>query len=183
MEVDESVIAKRKYNRGRRFPARWVFGGIERETRRYSAFMEVVPNRGWRTLYEVCQRYIQPGTTVCSDGWRAYNFFHLMGCSHRVVIHEENFVDPLDRSTHTQNVENNWKNLKMWLRTHGSNLKIVDSIEEFIFRKQHRESVFTAIIQAIAAHSSGEQPPEDPIYEPDSQTDPEDVTDSEDNEG
>ena len=34
VEIDESKFGKRKYHRGRRVDGVWVFGGIERESRR-----------------------------------------------------------------------------------------------------------------------------------------------------
>lgn len=42
VEIDESQFSKPKNNVGRRVPARWVFGGVERETRRcFAVFVEV----------------------------------------------------------------------------------------------------------------------------------------------
>lgn len=49
----------------------WVFGGVPRGTR--NVFLELVPNRKQATLMEVIHRRIHPGTTIMSDGWRAYN--------------------------------------------------------------------------------------------------------------
>ena len=49
VEIDETLIARRKYNRGRLVEQQWLFGGIERETGRF--FLELVPDRSlqpWR---------------------------------------------------------------------------------------------------------------------------------------
>lgn len=69
VEVDESVITKRKYNRGRLVPQVWIFGGIERRTTgRQRRFIEFVENRKETTLLASIHRNILPGATIISDG-------------------------------------------------------------------------------------------------------------------
>lgn len=41
VEIDESKIGKRKYNRGRRVEGQWVFGGVERESSKYNIIIYV----------------------------------------------------------------------------------------------------------------------------------------------
>ena len=69
VEIDESKFGRRKYNRGRVVDGHWVFGGVERGTRK--AFMVEVADRSKNTLLPIIQQYIRPGTTIMSDEWRA----------------------------------------------------------------------------------------------------------------
>ena len=108
VEIDESVVSKRKYNRGRLVRERWVFGGIERGT--HKCFMVEVPDRSLQTLEPLIQQFILPGSYIMSDGWASYaQIDQIQGgiYTHDVIVHERNFVDPNDTNIHTQNVENN----------------------------------------------------------------------------
>lgn len=71
VEVDEAKFGRRKYNRGRAVEGDWVFGGVQRGTK--AIFLEVVPDRTQETLMEIIHRRILQGTTIITDGWRAYN--------------------------------------------------------------------------------------------------------------
>lgn len=60
-----------KYNRGKRRDGVWVFGGVEQGTGR--CFMVPVKNRKASTLIPIIRHFIEPGTIIRSDCWRAYN--------------------------------------------------------------------------------------------------------------
>ena len=51
IEIDESKFGKRKYHRGKRVDGVWVFGGIERESKR--CFFEIVSDRSAETLIPI----------------------------------------------------------------------------------------------------------------------------------
>lgn len=153
VEIDESLITRRKYNRGRVVSKRWVFGAIERrEDGQYRSFVEFVENRREDTLLEIIRRRIAPGTTIISDGWAAYRNLGQYNYCHQVINHSENFVDPANRSIHTQNIENNWKNIKRWLRNKGTNLGSAfhEYLLEYLYKKRYAEDVFVALINHIA---------------------------------
>ncbi|GFQ64168.1 DDE_Tnp_IS1595 domain-containing protein [Trichonephila clavata] len=65
VEVDESKIGKRKYNRGHFVEGQWVFGGVERETGR--CFLVAVHDRTAETLLGLIESWIEPGKTFISD--------------------------------------------------------------------------------------------------------------------
>jgi transposase-like protein len=76
VEVDETVLVRRKYNRGR-LPVDnksgkqlWVFGGIERGTS--NCFIVPVEKRDKETLLSLIEQHVLPGSTVVSDMWRGY---------------------------------------------------------------------------------------------------------------
>ncbi|CAG9857125.1 unnamed protein product [Phyllotreta striolata] len=117
VEIDESYFFKRKYNRGAVRPGLWVFGEIERGSKR--CFLVEVPDRTQETLSALIVQKILPGNTIISDGWQAYNNIGRLGngvYDHRVIIHEDNFVDPNDPDVHTQNIENTWMRAKRKLK-------------------------------------------------------------------
>ncbi|XP_067133991.1 uncharacterized protein [Centruroides vittatus] len=113
VEIDETVICKRKYEKGRKLKStKWVVGGICREDK--SCFVCQVNDRSENTLNWIISKFINSGTTVLTDEWKGYyNIDKLEGIeiSHRTVNHSENFVDP-KTGVHTQNIERLWGYLK-----------------------------------------------------------------------
>jgi transposase-like protein len=153
VEIDESLVTRRKYNRGRLTTQRWVFGGIQRRTSdTYNAFIEFVADRKEATLLGVLQRKVRLGTTIISDGWAAYHSLSCHGYSHHVINHSQNFVDPNNPFIHTQTIENHWKHLKAWLKSRGSNLgtKMEEYLVEYLYKKRYPQ-VFEAMIAHIAS--------------------------------
>ena len=49
----------------------WVFGGIERESRR--RFLVPVPDRSEKTLLALIVKWIEKDIIIISDCWKAYN--------------------------------------------------------------------------------------------------------------
>ena len=66
VEVDECLLVKNKYHRGRILSGqRWIFGDIVTNTT--DCFIEFVNNRSRKTLIEVIKRRIMPGSIIISD--------------------------------------------------------------------------------------------------------------------
>jgi transposase-like protein len=74
-----------------------VFGGAERESGR--TFFVPVQDRTVDTLTNVIRDWIEPGTTVISDCWAAYQDIGSHGYTHRTVNHSNSFVNPDTRIT------------------------------------------------------------------------------------
>nr|XP_042902419.1 uncharacterized protein LOC122270154 [Parasteatoda tepidariorum] len=108
-EIDESKFGKRKYNRGKRVDGKWVFGGVERESRR--CFFEVAPDRTKKTLLSIIEQNILPGTTIMSDCWKSYDCLAGSGFVHLSVNHSETFRDP-ETGAHTNKMEGLWAVIK-----------------------------------------------------------------------
>ena len=152
VEIDESLFSRRKNHQGRQLPQKWVFGGIDRQTR--DCFLYTVPDRSGPTLLPIIQGAFRAGTTIMSDMWAAYGGINAMGFAHLQVNHTYNFVDPVT-GAHTQNVENNWKNAKTRnKRQHGTHRQMIESyLCEYMWRQRHRNNdLFARIIQDIATH-------------------------------
>lgn len=138
VEIDETCISKRKYNRGRMIIAQqWFFGGVERGTE--NCFIVPVNQRNAQTLLPILQQYVLPGTTIVSDFWRAYiNISNLPeNYTHLCVNHQLHFVDP-DSGAHTQTIEGTWMHFK---RRHKEEMGTSRShfasyVDQFIWRKK-----------------------------------------------
>ena len=76
-----------------------------------------------------------------SDGWPAYQQISELGggglYSHDVIVHQQNFVSPVDPEVHTQNIEAMWKHAKKRLRNQSgtSEALFLTYIKEFMWRR------------------------------------------------
>ncbi|CAI9724867.1 Hypothetical predicted protein [Octopus vulgaris] len=123
VEVDETVLVRRKYQRGRIVKTVWLFGGLERLTKK--AF--VVPlstecdegdKRDVKTLIQLITRYIRQGSIIYSDCRRTYSNLDNLGYTHYQINHS----DPLNTSNDTHNIEQLWKSLKKCIIRPGMRL-------------------------------------------------------------
>ena len=54
VEIDESNFGKKKYHRGKRLDGVWVFGGIERQSKK--CFFQIVEDRSAQTLIPIIKK-------------------------------------------------------------------------------------------------------------------------------
>jgi hypothetical protein len=112
VEIDESKIGRRKYNRVHPIQGQWMYGGVERGSGR--TFLVAVPDRTADTLTAIIREWIEPGTKVISDYWGAYRDLESLGYTHRTVNHSLYFVDP-DTGHHTNTIESMSHHFKVFL--------------------------------------------------------------------
>lgn len=117
VEIDEAKMGKRKYNKGRVIEGQWIFGGIERTTKRL--FIEPVPNQSADTLLTIIKKWIKPGTTIISDCWKSYNCLSNEHYIHLTVNHKMNFIDP-ESGAYTQNIERCWRETRANISRYGT---------------------------------------------------------------
>lgn len=121
IEIDESHLYTRKYNKGRLLKNEkssvWIFGGIDRDTK--ESFIVRVQQRNAETLIPLIKNFVLPGSKICSDGWKAYNSLTSEGYIHGVVNHSIEFINSEDKTVNTQTVERQWKSLKNSVKREG----------------------------------------------------------------
>lgn len=139
VQIDESVVAKRKYNVGRMVPPRWVFGLYDVEAG--VGYVELVPDRSAATLLPIIANVVAPGSIIHSDSWRAYANVARLGFQHGMVNHHIQFVNPVT-GVHTNNVERYWGSVKKKIkRVCGSNEPLLPSyLDEFMWRERYGET-------------------------------------------
>ena len=113
VQIDESLIFRRKSNRGRIGRQQWVFGAYDQRQKR--GFCRHVLVRDAATLLPLVQQWVVPGAEVHSDQWRAYGGLTAFGFTHRTVNHSQNFVDPVTGAC-TNNVEAYWGRIKKGIK-------------------------------------------------------------------
>lgn len=132
----------------------WVFGVISTEYNPCRGYFQVVPRRDRATLTQILQRVLLPRSEVHSDDWTAYRNLplHVPNVSlHRVVVHQNHFVDPLT-GIHTQEVESAWSQLKYHIKRERGirQLDVQDFLNEEMWRQwRGLNSVFTNLILII----------------------------------
>ena len=117
VEIDECLLHRRKYNRGRGKETGWVLGGIERprnENEKPGMFLERCEDRKEETLIPIIKKWVLPGTIIVTDYFKSYNTLRDHGYFHATVNHSKNFVNPSD-GAHTQRIEGMWH----WVRVHA----------------------------------------------------------------
>eukprot|EP00795_Rhopilema_esculentum_P011098 gene11098-19962_t len=119
--------------------------------------IKLVGRRDADTLMQLIQHFIRPGPTIYSDGWAAYSGLGALGFNHRVVIHADNFVDPIT-GVHTNGVEAYWSRAKHKLEAvYGSLDHMKPSyLDEFMWHKRYghdRSEVWRNIRLHIAEHN------------------------------
>ncbi|GFQ97568.1 putative transposase-like protein [Trichonephila clavata] len=120
VEIDESLFGKMKYGRRKSVKGSWVFGGIQRESRK--SFFRVVANRTKKELLGVIREWILPGSTIISDCWRSYNCLSDEGYIHLRVNHSLTFKDP-ETGAHTNSIEGTWSAIKRGLKNHTAHVE------------------------------------------------------------
>lgn len=144
VQIDESKFGKRKYHRGHRVEGQWVFGGIEDGTRK--SFMVAVDKRDEETLLPVIKKWIQPGTLIISDCWKAYINLEKHGYKHSTVNHSKEFVNEVGE--HTNRIEGHWRQAKAKLPSFGVKKCLFSShLAEFMWRYMHKgEDLFSCFL-------------------------------------
>jgi hypothetical protein len=164
VEINESKFVKRKYNRGQRVDGCWVFGGIERDSKK--CFFEIVEDRSRNTLLPIIQKYIKPGSLIISDCWKAYDCLASCGYEHQTVNHSVEFVDSTT-GAYTQTIESTWHQLKLSLPRSGTQKSLYDGyFMEFVVRKKYLKSAPDPFLKFLELISRVYRPPNLPRRAP-----------------
>ena len=151
VQVDESVVTKRKFQRGRVVPEQWVVGIYDTLLRR--GVVEFVEYLNGDTLIPLIRKHVAPGTHVFTDGWAAYNGSSRAGYIHSTVNHLQNFVDP-ETGTCVNAVEAYWSRMKTWMRRHGimASQLIRSHVTEFMWRDVYANGTIQETFKNFISH-------------------------------
>ncbi|KAG0804913.1 hypothetical protein G6F42_019266 [Rhizopus arrhizus] len=210
VQIDESKFGKRKYHRGHRVEGVWVLGMVEAialgtnrvvtisqangvtETRlvpQFKAgrrFLCTVPNRNARTLIPIIRKYVVPGTTIRTDGWRAYSGLHprerynartgalqvaMMDSEqhiyrHQVVNHSLGFAteDQVHQNNtrgmiNTNIIEGLWADVKREMQArHRTKLECPYRLMEYLWRYENRNQIWRALVRGLGEVSFPDMP-------------------------
>ena len=102
VKVDESLIGRRKYNRGRMVKGKWNLGGIVRGSK--ECFLVECNNnpRDHHVLISIIKQHVRPRTLIITDGWKGYLPITKHGYLHEDVNQSQNFVSPSTRAHTTR---------------------------------------------------------------------------------
>lgn len=141
VEVDETVIVHREYERGRALSQIWLLGGVERLTKKKFVIPLAGPigkqrdNQG--TLLPLVKRFVHAGSVVMTGQWGAYQKLKDHGYTHHVV---DDSVDPEKPEIHIQNIELLWRDLKEWVKRKGITRKyLYQHLARHLFIKAFKE--------------------------------------------
>ena len=152
VEIDETKLGKRKYNRGHPVEGVWIVGGVERTSER-RVFMVPVENRTSHTLSDIIANYVKPGSIILTDMWKGYSCIQtdFDEFEHKTVNHSKNFKDP-QTGVHTNTIEGTWNGLKMNIKSRN---RVKGNIEfhlfEFIWRRQNKDNLWDAFLLALSS--------------------------------
>ena len=146
VEIDETKIAKRKNNKGKRVEGAWIIGGIERsilknkiKNENKKLFLVPIKKRNIDGIDKIIEKYVKKGTTIYTDSWKGYNNLRNIGYKHKTVNHKKYFKDPITK-VHTNTIEGTWNGLKQSIIPRNRNKKdIILHLKEFQWRRKNRE--------------------------------------------
>lgn len=126
VQIDETLIGKRKYNVGRQPGGEqfWVLGMIDEDDQLRVFHIE---NKSASVMIPLIVANVDPQSEVWTDQHRTYMALDNMGWDHSTVNHSVQFKAP--DGTHTNKIESAWRGLKRWFNPGGIPH---ESIEEHI---------------------------------------------------
>ena len=99
-----------------------------------------------------------PGTTLHTDGWRAYRRLPTIGYHHRWLDHTKHYVDLNDPTLHTNGIEGLWGTFKRWLPQQGR-YNLEEYMWLYVWEQNKRlsgEDQFTALVKLVLENNSSE---------------------------
>ena len=149
VEVDETKLGKRKYNKGHKVDGVWVLAGIE-HTEKSRIFLVPIEKRDGNTLITAILEHVSEGSILVTDSWKGYAQVNdELNFEYYTVNHSQTFKDPVTGAC-TNKVEglNNGLKLKIAMRNRVKD-GINKHLAEYIWRKKHTSSLLESFIDAI----------------------------------
>lgn len=149
LEIDETKLGKRKYNRGQLVDGVWVIVGVER-TGQKRIFCFEVEDRTEATIERVFRAFVQSGSIIYTDGWKPYeSVCRKLNLEHHTVEHKYFFKDPIT-GVHTNTVEGCNNGIKHLIKPRNRVKKdINDHLFYFIWRRQNKRDLWGGFLRAL----------------------------------
>ena len=147
--VDETALAKRKYQRGR-MKARetiWVLGMYDVEKK--VGLLVWIPNRSHEGIIPKIEENVEPGTKIITDELRTYRCLAARGYQHRTVNHSREFVGA--DGTHTNHIEAYFSRMKRFMKRRDVRVpsSIPGYIDEFLWMERHQTDIWPSFLRAV----------------------------------
>ena len=125
--------------------------GIEQDSRK--CFLVAVEKRDEATLLPIIKKWIEPGTIIISDCWKAYCNLEKHGFVHRTVNHSKEFVN--ENGDNINKIEGHWRQAKCKLPKFGVKKHLFSTyLAEFMSIYMHRnEDLFAAFLNDVKKKS------------------------------
>jgi len=160
VEIDESHIYRRKYNRGRQpvLSSVWVVGGVCRETGQ--CFIEKTEIRDQQTLHDIIRRRVHWGSIIITDFWRGYlgvvdacnmaahfRVNHKLRFAETIKIDDDN--DGIEIHVHTNTIERLWRELKRSIKCVREYTNDKGDLVHWVDTYLHRFSYFHNVLDCL----------------------------------
>ena len=146
-ELDESYFGAKRVRgkRGRGAAGKTpVFGLLKRDGK---VFVQIVRNCTREELMPIIQGKILEGSTINTDGWKAYDGLIINGYTHHRVFHSHN--EFARGKCHVNGIESFWSFAKRRLAKFNglTDEKFILHLKECEFRFNHKEDLFKKILK------------------------------------
>ena len=155
VQIDEAIVRKRKYHRGRQKKQIWIFGMVEEEADGFTKLLlTTVPDRSMWTLIPLICRHCLPGSTIVSDEWAAYRSLDVMAeFQHITVNHSKEFKNT-ETGACTNKIEGVWSHIRRYFPVTGVREKFIeDYLASFIVRHQ-AGFTFEQFVQGVTMYKN-----------------------------
>lgn len=149
IEVDETKLGKRKYQKGHRVDGVWILVGVERTPQR-KLFLAKVDDRSANSLLDVISHHVHAGSIILTDMWKGYaSIKERLGFEHKTVNHSIEFKNSADGTcTNTVEGTNNGLKTKIMPRNRVQE-GINEHLMEFVWRRKHSSDIWGGFMDAI----------------------------------
>ena len=141
VQIDESALTSRKYNRGKiikrnnKKQTTWILGMLDTTTKQTVILHVEYRNR--ETLLREIQKHVKPMTSIWTDCWKGYNGLDDIGYIHETVNHSKNFKSSTDVCTNS--IEGHWRVVKGFIRSLNSmsSKHIFEYVDQFMWFNEY----------------------------------------------
>jgi transposase-like protein len=141
VQIDETKMGNRKYNRGHRVDGVWIIAGVELTSQR-KIFLVRVQDRTADTILDIIARHVKPGSIIHTDMFKSHaQITPRLGFVHETVNHSQNFTNPTN-GVNTNAIEGNNNALKIMIKPRNRTKNIEDHLMEFIWRRKNNGNLW-----------------------------------------